>query len=329
MTHPNGIPDLEPLLRHEILPREEERRLLIAAKAGDRAARDRLVECNLRLVAKNVYAFTRRGLGVEKEDLMSVGVIGLIEAIDRFDLSREGKLSTYATFYIRVRMRNEAETARVIKQPNQWQLHQESGEKCREKAKATSNIAWLSDSLDAMRVMADKRTPRPWAVAAENDDRARALAVLQGLKPSMRDCLTLTFGLDGRGPRKCREAGRELGVSPQAVSQQVIAGLAKLRLDREGGSAAVPRARRWTKPRVSVRLEVDMRALRALVTRAGTVSRAARLAGVGEKAVKEWFKTDKRPSTGALLKLCAALGVPPGLIAPRLARSVIANRETA
>lgn len=76
------------------LPLEETRALLARAQAGDDAARDRLVQANLRLVASIAARFS--GRGVEYDDLFQVGCLGLLKAIERFDLSFDVRFSTYA-----------------------------------------------------------------------------------------------------------------------------------------------------------------------------------------------------------------------------------------
>ncbi|MCQ2433134.1 MAG: RNA polymerase sporulation sigma factor SigG [Clostridia bacterium] len=73
---------------------EENNRLLTAASKGDREARQRLIDGNLRLVLSIVQRFSGRGENLD--DLFQVGCIGLIKAIDRFDVSCGVQLSTYA-----------------------------------------------------------------------------------------------------------------------------------------------------------------------------------------------------------------------------------------
>ncbi|CAM3426792.1 RNA polymerase sporulation sigma factor SigF [Hydrogenibacillus schlegelii] len=73
---------------------EEIRSLIARAHAGDEAARTALVEANLRLVWSIVQRFLNRGY--EADDLFQIGAIGLIKAIDKFDLAYDVKFSTYA-----------------------------------------------------------------------------------------------------------------------------------------------------------------------------------------------------------------------------------------
>ncbi len=82
------------LPRFPLLSEEETVRLLKLAKIGDAEARERLINCNLKLVFNMVQRFNNRGY--EEEDLFQIGVIGLMKAIDKFDLSYNVRFSTYA-----------------------------------------------------------------------------------------------------------------------------------------------------------------------------------------------------------------------------------------
>lgn len=82
------------LPRFPLLSNEETQQLLRAAKAGDAAARERIINCNLRLVFNLIQRFANRGY--EPEDLFQIGVIGLIKAIDKFDVQYDVRFSTYA-----------------------------------------------------------------------------------------------------------------------------------------------------------------------------------------------------------------------------------------
>lgn len=72
---------------------EEERQLFDKMKHGDQKARDKLISHNLRLVAHIVKKYTN---SLEADDLLSVGTIGLVKAIDSFDYDKKVQLSTYA-----------------------------------------------------------------------------------------------------------------------------------------------------------------------------------------------------------------------------------------
>lgn len=82
-------------MRSSSCTKEEDWRISIQkAQSGDKAERDALVTANVGLVYMVLKRFTNRGL--EQEDLFQIGVIGLLKAIDKFDLSRELSFSTYA-----------------------------------------------------------------------------------------------------------------------------------------------------------------------------------------------------------------------------------------
>ncbi len=78
----------------EVIKQSEMEGLLLQAQSGDEKARERLIKGNLRLVLSVIQRFGNRGESAD--DLFQVGCIGLIKAIDRFDLSHQVKFSTYA-----------------------------------------------------------------------------------------------------------------------------------------------------------------------------------------------------------------------------------------
>lgn len=82
------------ILKHEILSDEETKRLIKLSQNGNKEAKDELVEKNLRLVWNAVHRFKVEEKN--KEDLFQIGVIGLMNSIDRFDFSFDVKFSTYA-----------------------------------------------------------------------------------------------------------------------------------------------------------------------------------------------------------------------------------------
>jgi RNA polymerase sporulation-specific sigma factor len=82
------------LPRFPLLKDEEMQELLAKVQAGDGEAREKLINCNLRLVFNLVKRFANRGY--ELEDLFQIGTIGLIKAIDKFNMSYNVKFSTYA-----------------------------------------------------------------------------------------------------------------------------------------------------------------------------------------------------------------------------------------
>lgn len=97
------------------LTHEEEQALARRVQAGDRAARNALVEANLGLVYDMARHFWTRDVATERRDLEQCGVLGLMEAAERFDPERGVRFSTYAWQWIRQAMSRAARTAGTIK----------------------------------------------------------------------------------------------------------------------------------------------------------------------------------------------------------------------
>ena len=98
-----------------LLTKEEEIQLAARIQRGDKAARDHMISANLRLVVKIAYDYNNFGLPLL--DLISEGNIGLIKAVERFDPSKGGKLSTYAAWWIKQSIKralaNQSKTIRL------------------------------------------------------------------------------------------------------------------------------------------------------------------------------------------------------------------------
>jgi RNA polymerase primary sigma factor len=90
---------LRDIQKTKLLTAEDERELANRISTGDKAARDRMIESNLRLVVKIAKRYINRGLPFL--DLIEEGNLGLIKAVERFKISKECRFSTYATWWIR------------------------------------------------------------------------------------------------------------------------------------------------------------------------------------------------------------------------------------
>lgn len=90
---------LRDIQKTKLLTADDERELANRITAGDKSARDRMIESNLRLVVKIAKRYINRGLPFL--DLIEEGNLGLIKAVERFKISKECRFSTYATWWIR------------------------------------------------------------------------------------------------------------------------------------------------------------------------------------------------------------------------------------
>ena len=116
----------------KLLTHKEEIELSNGAKAGDKKARQRLIEKNLRLVVSVAKKY--RGMGLPFEDLIQEGNIGLMRAVEKFDPDRGFRFSTYATWWVRQAVqRAVADKGRTIRGPGHM------GEKIRKRARSTTS----------------------------------------------------------------------------------------------------------------------------------------------------------------------------------------------
>src|SRR4051812_27671179 len=118
---PRGDDELGPLLRralrHPILTRADEVRLARQIERGDLAAKNLMIESNLRLVA--AIARRYRGGALAYSDLVQEGILGLVRAVEKFDHRRGRKFSTYATFWIRREIARALGEERTIQVPRE------------------------------------------------------------------------------------------------------------------------------------------------------------------------------------------------------------------
>ncbi len=132
-------PDLIPgyfahIDKGKLLTHAEEKDLSKRAKAGDKGARQRLIEKNLRLVVSVAKKY--RGMGLPFEDLIQEGNIGLMKAVEKFDPDRGWRFSTYATWWVRQAVqRAVADKGRTIRVP----VHM--GDKIRKMARAYNELS--------------------------------------------------------------------------------------------------------------------------------------------------------------------------------------------
>lgn len=202
---------------HPLLDADEERRLARRARAGDKAALDRLVHSNLRFVVAVAKRYRR--FGVPLQDLVTEGNIGLIRAAERFDDRRGVRFTTYAIWW--------------VKQSIIAALREETGMDPR----GSSGVHHLS--LDAPTGY-EQHTRLGELVTREPVGDPSRLMEREALRDLLEASLTLldereatvlrlSYGLDGGEPLRPAEIGSRLDVSRERVRQIRERALARLR----------------------------------------------------------------------------------------------------
>ena len=184
------------------LTRQEEGDLIARLGAGDEGARAVLIEHNLRLVVYIARRFENTGINIE--DLISIGTIGLIKAVGTYQPAKNIKLATYAS--------------RCIENEILMHLRKTSSQKLELSFDEPLNVDWdgnellLSDVLgtDGDMVM------RPIEADVDRQLLRQAMEQLSGRE---REIITMRFGLDGRGERTQKEVADRLGISQSYISR--------------------------------------------------------------------------------------------------------------
>ena len=195
------------------LKAEEERALTELAAQGDLAARNKLIEHNLRLVAHIVKKYyTQTG---DADDLISIGTIGLIKAVNTYKPDKKIKLATYSARCIE----NEIlmyfrKTRRLAGEVSLSETLDGDGE--------GSNLS----VLDLMGVDDDMLETID---ARDSCLRVRG-CVEQVLEPREKQIIIARYGLDGKAPRTQREVAQALGISRSYVSRLEKKALKKLEI---------------------------------------------------------------------------------------------------
>ena len=205
----------------EVLPAplspEEERALLDRLNQQDRDARQSLIEHNLRLVVYIARKFENTGVGLE--DLISIGTIGLIKAVNTFDTGKKIKLATYAS--------------RCIENEILMYLRKRSAARGEVSIDEPLNVDWDGNEL----LLADVLGSEDDGVDAElerEEERRTLHAAVDRLPPRERLIIELRFGFDGKRELTQKEVADLLGISQSYISRLEKKIIAELRVDLAG-----------------------------------------------------------------------------------------------
>jgi RNA polymerase primary sigma factor len=257
---------LRDIQRTPLLNAESEKELARKVEQGDRAARNKMIESNLRLVVKIAKRYINRGLPFL--DLIEEGNLGLIKAVERFSLAKECRFSTYATWWIRQSIeRSLVNQSRTIRLPVHVSddisrmlrtvrglsqgLHREPGvdeiavamnakpqyvrrlmtllrRTCSmETPIGDGNDYFLIDTIE------DNSLVSP-ALLLENVNRYEMISRhFDGLSETEQKILTLRFGLNDCEPQTLETIGQQFGVTRERIRQIEAKTLEKLRKSSE------------------------------------------------------------------------------------------------
>lgn len=184
------------------LAREQETELLARLEEGDFAVRQMLIEHNLRLVVYIARRFDNTGINME--DLISIGTIGLIKAIGTYRSDKNIKLATYAS--------------RCIENEILMYLRKNANQKTEVSFDEPLNTDWDGNELllsDVLGTDGDT-VQRP---LEEDVDRELLHAAIARLSAREQEIITLRFGLDGREEQTQKEVADALGISQSYISR--------------------------------------------------------------------------------------------------------------
>lgn len=247
----------------KLLTPEQEVQLAARIKKGDKAAREHMIKANLRLVVKIAHDY--EGLGLPLLDLISEGNIGLMKAVERFDPSKGGKLSTYGAWWIKQSIKralaNQSKTIRLpvhlvdkISKMRRMamKLQEELGreptdeELAEELGITSSRVAQMRTaairpaSLDApigdeddsnifSEVVQDENADTPYEMLEDKTVTVMLQDMVQTLDSREATILRYRFGLDGGTEKTLEEVGQKFNVTRERVRQIQNIALRKLR----------------------------------------------------------------------------------------------------
>ena len=245
---------LKDINKVSLLSRDEETDLALKAKAGDKAAKDKIVNANLRFVVNVAKKYQNHGLDLP--DLISEGNIGLLTAVDRFDVSKGYHFISYAVWWIRQSiLKAICEKSRAIRLPlnraNELVQIEHArklmtGDKTEEQeftevarmlkmdkqhVREMVNISRDMISLDAQVASSDNdrtsvsdfieddRYDNPDEEAISNAMKRDIGDVLNTLKPNEAKVLSLRYGLNGTRPMSLKEVGDTCNLTKERIRQ--------------------------------------------------------------------------------------------------------------
>ena len=184
------------------LSRDEESELIAQLEEGEERVKSQLIERNLRLVVYIARRFENTGINIE--DLISIGTIGLIKAVDTYKPARNIKLATYAS--------------RCIENEILMHLRKTASQKSEVSFDEPLNTDWDGNELLLSDILGTEGDVVMKPIEADVDRQLLSDA-LEKLEERERRIITMRFGLDGRPERTQKEVADQLGISQSYISR--------------------------------------------------------------------------------------------------------------
>ncbi len=254
---------LQEIAKTPLLTIEEEISLAKKIRRGDQAARNHMIQANLRLVVKIAQDY--KDFGLPLLDLISEGNLGLIKAVERFDPRKGGKLSTYAAWWIKQSIKRAlANNSKTIRLPvhlvdkiskmrrTAMALTEELGREPTDEEIAielqipTAKVAHLKSvstrpaSLDAPigedgdsgtfgDIVGDENTRSPLETLRQTNLNNDITSLVASLEPREAEIIRYRFGLDSRDELTLEEIGQKFNVTRERIRQLEFLALNKMR----------------------------------------------------------------------------------------------------
>ncbi len=253
---------LQEIGQFSLLTPRQEIELAKKIKKGDTAARERMINANLRLVV--TIARDYANLGLPLLDLISEGNIGLTKAVERFEPTKGAKLSTYAMWWIKQAIKralaNQSKTIRVPvhladklakmrrlslrmseelgREPTDDELAEEIGidsDKITRLKSVGIRPASLNapivdnDSTEFGDMIGDDEAQTPFELLRDKNLLSEVDGLLEALDPREKKIISQRFGLDGGKPKTLEDVGKDFGITRERIRQLQNVALAKLR----------------------------------------------------------------------------------------------------
>jgi RNA polymerase primary sigma factor len=253
---------LQEIGRISLLTPQEEIDLAAKIKKGDAAARERMINANLRLVVTIARDYTN--LGLPLLDLVSEGNIGLTKAVERFDPAKGAKLSTYAMWWIKQSIKralaNQSKTIRLPvhlvdkvakvrrvslqmseelgREPTDDELGEEigiAGDKVARLKSLGIRPASIDgpigddDSTEFGETIGDDGAQTPFELLRDKNLLDEMDGLFNVLDKREQKIISLRFGLDGGIPKTLEDVGKNFGVTRERIRQLQNTALTKLR----------------------------------------------------------------------------------------------------